>query len=92
MTQKYSLQQKLQRMKDSKNFQTMKSKAMGSKSSQGNSEVSSGYGIHHLMMVAIIGMLVGAYLQLKFLTSPAVAPASGATPSASQAAGSSGSG
>ena len=47
---------------------TMKSNAMGSKSSQGSSEVSSGYKIHHLMMVAIIGMLAGAYLQLKVLT------------------------
>lgn len=79
-------------MKDSKNFQTMKNKAMGSKSSQGNSEVSSGYGIHHLMMVAIIGMLVGAYLQLKFLNAPAVAPGGGAAPQGTGAAGTPGSG
>ena len=32
-TMKYSLQQKLQRMKDSKSFMNMKSNAMGSKSS-----------------------------------------------------------
>lgn len=67
-------------MKDSKNFMAMKSNAMGSKSSQGNTEVSSGYKIHHLMMVAIIGMLAGAYLQLKVLT-PQVPGAPGAASS-----------
>ena len=48
----------------------MKKNAMGSRSSQGNSEVSSGYKFHHLMVVAIIGMLAGAYVQLKVLTPP----------------------
>ena len=59
-------------MKESKNYMNMKKNAMGSKSSQGNSEVSSGYKFHHLMVVGVIGLLAGAYIQLKVLAAPPV--------------------
>ena len=68
-TKKYSLSQQLQRMRDSKNFIDMKNNAVGSKSSQSGSDLSSksGYKLHHLMVVGVIGMLAGAYAQLYVL-------------------------
>jgi len=68
-TKKYSLHQQLQRMRDSKNFIDMKNNAVGSKSSQSGSDLSSksGYKLHHLMVVGVIGMLAGAYAQLYVL-------------------------
>lgn len=56
-------------MRDSASVMDMKNNAMGAKGKNLNSSdasSSSGFKAHHLMIVGVMGLMVGAYIQLYY--------------------------
>jgi len=55
-------------MKDSKHILDLKKSAVGSKSltSSGSSKAKEGFKFYHLLIMAILGLILGAYLSLNF--------------------------
>lgn len=60
-TKAFSLKNEMKRLKGSKDVLTMKHQAMP-RGGSGGSLSSDGYKLYHLVIVAIIAMLIGAYI------------------------------
>jgi len=60
-------------MKDSKNVMDLKKQAIsGSKSSGGGSKSKEGgYKTYHILFMAVLGLALGAHIQMTYLNAPA---------------------
>jgi hypothetical protein len=68
-------------MKDSKNVMDLKNHAMASSTSGGQTATTKegAFKLYHLIMMAVLGLLLGAYLQKTMFEASAAIPAASPT-------------